>query len=191
MKKLLIGILLFIAFPAYGQIGGGISGTPSSPIMTPATISSGISVQEYGKGDQQQLYKMTVTYLGWVTGAASLTGDVTIATLPAKAKIIGFYADTTIKYVGGGTNAAAITCGISAGATEILATHDVFTNPITRGLADNTLGTALVRAAAIQGGYLPSWTAATPISCRMTTGVAHTDDLTQGSTTFYIVVERY
>jgi hypothetical protein len=187
MRKILIVILLLIASPSFAQIGSGISGVPSAPIMTPATIVSGVTIQEYGKGDQQQLYKVTVTYPGWVSSAASLTGDRTIATIPAKTKVIGFYADTTTKYVGGGTNAAAITCGISAGGTEILATHDVFTNPITRGLADADMGTALVRAAAIQGGYMPSWTAATPISCRMT----HTDDLTQGSTTFYIVVERY
>jgi hypothetical protein len=137
------------------------------------------------------VYKVTVAYAGWVSSAASLTGDRTIATIPAKVKLVGFYADTTTKYTGGTVDAAALTCGVSAGGTEILATHNVYSAAIMRGLADGDMGSAMTRAAAIQGGYMPSWTTTTPISCRMTTGTAHTDDLTQGSTTFYITVQRY
>jgi hypothetical protein len=191
MKKFITIFLLLFSTTAFAQIGGGIFGVPSQPIMTPLTSATGRTVQEYGKGDQQQLYKVTITYTGWVTGVGSATGDITIGTIPAKAKLKEFYSDTTVKYVGGGNTAATLVCGVTAGTNEILASHDVFTAVTMKGLADADLGTSMVRSAAIQGGYTPSWTVATTIVCRLTTTTAHTDDLTQGSTTFYMVVEGY
>jgi len=58
-------------------------------------------------------------------------------------------------------------------------------------LADADMGTTLVRAAAVQGGTLPSWTATTVVSVRLTTTTANTDQLTAGSTTYYIVTDHY
>ena len=159
-----------------------------SRLITAGT-GTGLTVDTAGALNRQ-VYKVTVDYTGF-SSAGSLTADHTIATLPAKTKIVGFYADTTIPWVGTGVTAVALTVGKSAGGVEYIATHDVKTAAITIGLADADMGTELTRAAAIQGGAVVNWSGTTPVSARITTTTAHTDDLTAGSTTFYIVTERY
>jgi hypothetical protein len=120
------------------------------------------------------------------------TKGIVIHNLLPKEKIVGFYADTTTKYIGGAISAATLEVGITAeGAAQIIAAHDVFTAAVTKGLADADMGTSMTRAAQIQGGYLPSWTAATAIYATIDSTTANTNALTQGSTTFYIVTERY
>ena len=160
----------------------------SSPRLITSGTGTGLTVNDAGSLNRQ-VYKVTVTYAAFA--AAALTGDKTIATLPAKTKIVGFYADTTTKFTGGSVSAASLTVGKSAGGVEYIATHDVFTAAIVRGLADADMGTELTRAAAIQGGALVNWTAATDVSARLTTVTANTNALTAGSVTFYIVTERY
>jgi hypothetical protein len=132
-------------------------------------------------------YKCTTTFAAF--SAAALTADKVIATLPAKARVVAVYADTTIKYIGGAVATCTLRLGSTAGGVEVLASHDVFTAAVTKGLADADLGTSLVRAAAIQGGYMPSFTATTALTARITTTGANTNALTQGSTTWYIEAE--
>jgi hypothetical protein len=153
-----------------------------------AGAGTGLTVNSTGHFTRQ-IYKVTVTYDGFA--AAALTADHTIATLPAKTKIVGFYADTTVPFTGGGVTAAALTVGKSAGGVEYIATHDVLSGAVTKGLADADMGTELTRAAAIQGGAVVNWAATTPVSARLTTVTANTDQLTAGSCTFYIVTEIY
>lgn len=153
-----------------------------------AGTGTGLTVNSSGNLNRQ-VYKVTVTYAGFA--AAALTGDKTIATLPAKTKIVGFYADTTVAFTGGGVTAASLTVGKSAGGVEYIATHDVLSAAIVRGLADADMGTELVRAACIQGGAVVNWTATTTVVARLTTVTANTSALNAGSTTFYIVTERY
>jgi hypothetical protein len=153
-----------------------------------AGTGTGLTVNVLGNLNRQ-VYKVTVTYAGF--SAAALTADHTIATLPAKTKIVGFYADTTTPFTGGGVTAASLTVGKSAGGVEYIATHDVLSAAITRGLADADMGTELTRAAAIQGGAIVNWIGTTTVSARLTTVTANTNALTAGSVTFYIVTERF
>ena len=142
------------------------------------------------KGVNRNFYKVTTPYTAYTDSDG--TKGIVIYTLPAKAKIVGFYADTTTKYIGGAINAATLEVGITAeGAAEIIATHDVFAAAVTKGLADADMGTGMTRAASIQGGYLPSWTGTTAIYATIDTTNGNTSALTQGSTTFYIVTENY
>jgi len=154
-----------------------------------AGSGTGITVNQNGKINQQ-VYKVTTTYAAY--SDSDTTKGVVIATLPAKTKIVGCYADTTAAYTGGAVSAATLEVGITAeGAAEIIAAHNVFSAAITKGLADADMGTSMTRAAAIQGGYLPSWTGTTAIYATIDTTDGNTNALTAGSTTFYIVTERY
>ena len=165
---------------------------PDAVYVTNANITAGsgtgVTVNSTGQV-MRQTYQVTVDYTA--LSAAALTSDKIIATLPAKTRIISIIADTTIKYLGGAVSAAALKIGSTVGGGEILASHDVYTAVITKGLADADMGTSLTRAAAIQGGAILSWTAATPIYVRMTTTTANTSALTQGSTTYYITTECF
>lgn len=152
-----------------------------------AGSGTGVTVNETG-ALIRLTYKVTVTYAA--LAAAATTADKVIATLPAKTKLVAIYADTTTTYTGGAVTATTLTVGKTTGGIEYLVSHDVFTATITRGLADADLGTSINRANAIQGGDLPSWTATTDISVRLTTTTANTNALTQGSTTYYLVTEK-
>lgn len=154
----------------------------AQPSITPGS-GTGITLSNSG-AVRKLTYKVVVTFQA--LAAAALTADATIATFPAKTKVVGIYADTTTKYVGGGVTAATLIVGKTVGGNEYVVSHDVFTAAITRGLADGDLGTSINRANAVQGGDLPSWTATTAVSVRLTTVTANTNALTQGSTTYYI-----
>jgi hypothetical protein len=150
-----------------------------------ATLSASY---EYGNTNRR-LYKITTAFSAY--SAAALTGDKILVVLPAKTKIVGFYADTTTKYTGGAVSAATLVVGKSAGGGEYIASHDVFTAAIVKGQADADMGTELTRVAAIQGGALVDWTTAITVYARLTTTDANTSALTAGSTTFYIETESY
>ena len=155
------------------------------------TVGSGTGVTVNTPGHiNRQVYKVT-TVFGAYTDSDTTKGIV-IATLPAKMKIVGFYADTTAAYTGGATNAATMVVGITAeSAAEIIASHNVFAAPILAGDADAEMGTAMTRAAAIQGGYLPSWSGTTAIYATLVIVNDILSNLTAGSTTFYIETEQY
>lgn len=153
------------------------------------TVGSGTGVTVNDTGSVRRVtYKVTVTYQA--LSAAATTADKTIATLPAKTRVIAIYADTTTKYIGGAVSACALIVGTTVGGAELIATHDVFTAAITRGLVDADMGSLMTRAAAIQGGTMPSFTATNIVTVRITTTTANTDQLTQGSTTYYIETEQ-
>ncbi len=158
-----------------------------APAITPGS-GTGITVVDSGSV-RRQTYKVTVTYLAFA--AAQLTQDSVIATFPAKTRITSIIADTTIKYIGGAVATCTLMVGKTAGGAEYIAVHDVFTAAVTKGLADADLGTSITRAAAIQGGDLPSWTGTTNVSVRLTSTVAFLNALTQGSTTYYITTEVF
>lgn len=154
-----------------------------------AGSGTGITVNHTGWVNQQ-VYKVTTTYAAY--SDTDTTKGIVIATLPAKTKLIACYADTTAEYTGGAVSAATLRVGVTAeDAAEILADHDVLSGAVTKGLADADMGTSMTRAAAIQGGYLPSWTGTTAIYATINTTDANTNALTTGSTTFYLVTARY
>jgi hypothetical protein len=154
------------------------------------TVGSGTGITVNRTGHlNRQIYKVTTTYDAYAD--TDTTKGIVIATLPAKMKIVGCYADTTTPYTGGAVSAATLEVGITVeGAAEIIAAHDVLSGAVTKGLADADMGTSMTRAAAIQGGYLPSWTGTTAIYATIDTTTANTDALTAGSTTFYIETEQ-
>jgi len=135
-----------------------------------------------------QTYKVSVTR--GFTGAA-LTADVVIATLPAKTRLISIIADTITTWTGGGVTACTQTIGTTVGGTQLIASYDCFTSAVTKGLVDADMGTSMTRAAAVQGGTIPSWSTTTPIYLRITTTTANTDALTQGETIVYLITERF
>lgn len=151
-----------------------------------AGSGTGLAVVDAG-AIRKVTYKVTVDYLA--LAAAGLTADKTIATLPPKTRVTAIYADTTTKYIGGAVSAATLKVGLAVAGEELIASHDVFAAAITKGRADADMGTLMTRAAAIQGGAMPSFTAPTDVSVRLTTVTANTDQLTQGSTTYYIETE--
>ena len=160
---------------------------PTGPAIT-AGSGTGVTVNDVGS-IRRLVYKVTTAFGAYSAGAK--TGDVTLCTLPAKTKVTGIYADTTAAYTGGGESAATLKVGLTAGAAEVLAVHDVFAGAVTKGLADADLGTSMVRSAQIQGGMLPSWTATTTLVARLTTTTNNTSTLTTGSTTFYVCTVTY
>lgn len=164
--------------------------TNTSFVSTGAAITSGsgtgLTVNETAIM-RRVIHKVTVDYTAFA--AAATTGDKAICVLPAKTRLLGIYGDVTTKFVGGAITAATLGLGISAGGVEVLAASDVFTAAVTLGLTDAQLGTAMTRAAAIQGGYVPSFTATTTLTARITTTTANTNALTQGSVTFYLITE--
>lgn len=154
-----------------------------------AGAGTGITVTQSG-AVTRKVYTVTTTYAAY--SDSDTKKGVVIATLPAKTKLVGAYADTTAAYTGGAVSAATLVVGVTAeDGAEIIASHDVFSSAVTKGLADADMGTAMTRAAQIQGGYLPSWTGTTAVYATINTASANTSALTAGSTTFYLVTERF
>ena len=179
-------------FPRSGSAGLHVKGLGELHATRAAiTVGSGAGITVDVTGDlNRQLYKVTTTYAAYTD--SDTTKGIVIATLPAKMKIVGFYADTTTQYTGGATNAATMVVGITAeSAAEIIASHNVFAAPILAGDADAEMGTSMTRAAAIQGGYLPSWTGTTAIYATLVIVNDILSNLTAGSTTFYIETEQF
>ena len=191
-----LGTAAFTAAAAYAPAdlttysGAGIfTAVDVSGSNITAGAGTGITVNSAGYVNRQ-VYKVTTTYAAYADTDG--TKGIVIATLPAKTKLTGCYADTTAAYKGGAVSATTLKVGItSEGGAEIVASHDVWTGAVMKGLADADMGTSMTRAAQIQGGYLPSWTATTAIYATIDTTNANTNALTAGSTTFYLITERY
>lgn len=166
-------------------------------------VTVGADAHMTNAGDiTQERYQATITPAGGVDCAASfkaaaLTADCTIATLPAGMKLMAIYADVTVGFTCSGTctGTKVLQAGSSAGAVDILAASFNVATTGQAGLADATLGTAMVRAAAIQGGFLPSWSGTTPVSVRFTSGTgnwgnATTTFVNAGSVKFTLITEQ-
>jgi hypothetical protein len=124
---------------------------------------------------EYSVYKVIVTYKTF--SANAYTADKVIATLPAGTKLAAIYADTTIPYTGGAVSAATLCIGKTVGGEEYLPAHDVFSAAVVNGSSFS--------------GDIPSWTAPTDVSVRMTTTTGKANVLTAGSTTFYLICEKF
>lgn len=171
-----------------------------------SSITAGAHATVVNTGEiRTVVYKATVTSTTCLApfAAAALTADCTVATLPAKTKIIAVYADTTAGWTCSGTctGTKVMVLGKSAGGTEYIASNTVATSAVTRGLADAELGTELVRAARIQDGAIIAnaggvWTGTTTVTARFTSGTGNWGDaattfVNAGSTSFYIETVVY
>ena len=180
------------------DLGATGSGRPRNLFLAAPSVTSGADATVVSSGAVRDLtYKATVTGATCVNAngfiKAGLTADCTILTLPAKTKILDIYADVTAGFTCSATcsGTKTIGAGISAGGVEILAAAFNVATTGQAGDADAELGSALTRAAAIQGGYLPSWSSTTPVIVRFTSGTGNWGDgaatfVNAGSVTFYV-----
>jgi len=161
----------------------------TNPFRGTLITGTGFTTNDGGRFNRV-FHKITVTNAAFT--CAALTCDVTIFTLPAKTRLVSIIADTTTVYTGGIVTAASMIVGKTVGGNEYLLTHDIKTATIVRGLVTGDMGATLATAAGVpvQGGDLPSWTATTNVSVRITTVTGNVNALTQGSTTYYIITER-
>jgi hypothetical protein len=151
------------------------------------TAASGTGVTVDYHGDLKRgFYKVTVAHTAW--SAAALTEDKTVFTIPAKARVVSVITDTTVAFALTGSTSASLRLGKTTGGQEYILDHDVRTGVVTKGLVDGDLGTSINRANAVQGGDIPSWTASTNISARLTSDV-NISNITAGTTVYYITVE--
>ena len=179
-----------------GNFGASGLGRPGQIFLAAPSITAGAAVTVNDSGSARRLtYKatLTATSCGAPFQAAALTADCTIATLPAKTKLIGVYADVTAGFTCSGTctGTKTIGAGKTAGGVEIFAAGLNVAATGQLGLSDADLGTGMTRAAAIQGGYLNSWSATTPVIVRFTSGTGNWGDgavtyVNAGSVTFYL-----
>lgn len=159
-----------------------------------AGSGTGITVADTGSV-RRQVYKVTVDRTALIANAT--TQDVTLATLPAKTRVVGIYANVTTTFACTGTCTTAtlsITAGKSAGGNEYLASFDADAATAVFGDADAECGTALTRAARIQDADLPNFAGTTTLSMRFTSGTGNigngaATNLSQGVVTFYILTE--
>lgn len=173
--------------------------TPSVyPTAAHITVGSGTGITVNSTGEvRRTVYKVTIARTAFV--CAAVTCDVTLATLPAKSRLVGIVADLTQQFACTATctsSTLSMTVGSAAGGTQYLASFDADAAVARFGLLDADLGTALVRAAAVQGGDLPNWTGTTAVSLRLTSGTGNigtgaATNLSTGSVTFYLTVEVY
>jgi hypothetical protein len=152
----------------------------------------GVGTVVYTGKMTRSVYKVTVPYTLYIT--ASQNEVQALCTVPAKTKVVGVIADTTVAYAGlAGTIELRI--GKTSGGEEYVLDHDVKTATITAGLLDADMGTALAAATAVQGGDIPSWSGSTVLYAQLRSGTGNVGDgaatlLSAGSTTFYIITEQ-
>jgi hypothetical protein len=98
-------------------------------------------------------------------------------------------ADTTAPFQG--TNITGVTARVGTEDDDdvYILSHDVWSAAATKGLDDADLGAGLARASAVQGGHIPSWTAAKELRVQLGSTGAPLDQLTQGTITVIVTVE--
>lgn len=130
-------------------------------------------------------WKVTIPVAAVQIGA--LTNDITIATVPARTRIVSAVLDVTTPFTGSaGTVTAKL--GTSTGGDELVLAGDVKTGTAQFGTTDAQLGAGLARATAVNGG-LWSWAGGT-LKVRFTSGSGNLSTVTAGSLSVYIGVQR-
>lgn len=191
-----------------GTFGSVVStGTGSFTTISPSTpkVTTGTDDTLVTTGDLTRVrYQATITPATAGVGncgaaflAAALTADCTVATLPAGQKLVGVYADVTAGFTCSGTctGTKVVQCGTAVAGVQVLAAGLSVAAIATFGLADADLGSGMIRAGAIQGGLVGSWSATTPISCRFTSGLGNWGNasatfVNAGSIKFTLVTEQ-
>lgn len=167
-------------------------GRVSTAQITPTTAAGAVLVDP--GSNRFTTYVVTVPFGSFV--CAAVTCDVTIATVPKKFKVMALIADVTVAFVCAGTcttSTLSMTAGKTAGGNEYLASFDIDAAVATFGLTSAQGGTVFVTGAAVpvQGGDIPSWTAATSVQVRLTSGTGNigtgtATNFNAGSITFYL-----
>lgn len=160
----------------------------TSPAITAAT-ATGTTVNDPGEV-RALTYKVTLDKTAFV--CAATTCDVTIGTLPANTWLVNVTAALTQTFACTATctsSTLSMILGKGAGGSEYLASLDADAAVAIFGDADAELGTAMVRAAAVQGGTFTS--ASQAVVLRLTSGTGNigngtVTNLSQGSITVYL-----
>jgi hypothetical protein len=173
-----------------------IAGTVSASTAQ-ITQASGTGITPtVGGALQRVVYKTTITSPAFI--CAALTCDITIATLPAGTVLVGVYNQITVPFACAAvctSTTLSYTLGSSAGAADIFASTDADVGTNIFGNLDAHLGTAMVRAAAVQGGHLFSIASTTPVSMRFSSttgniGTGAATNLSAGTTIWWLVTEK-
>jgi hypothetical protein len=186
---------LGLSAPAFAQIEvkPALAAVPAGARVTPGS-GTGVTVNVVGEV-RRVVYKVTVAYTQFV--ANGVTADLTIATLPAKTRLVGVYADLVTTFACTDTctsSTLSMTVGTAAGGTEILGSFDVDSTAAVFGDADGELGSSVNAAARVQDAYIASWSTTQIITARLTSntgniGTGTATHLSKGSVTFYLISE--
>ena len=159
-------------------------------LLIDITLAAGGTINNRGHVGRQ-VWKVTIAKDAWINAAAAQY--FYFCTLPLKTAVVGCYCDTTEAFAG---LAGTITASVGQGGTPTgyIASHDVKTATITKGMADADLGALLNRAGAVQGGHVPSWTGNAQVYLALTSGTGNlgngvTTNLTNGTITVYLITE--
>lgn len=140
-----------------------------------------------------QVQKITVASTAIV--CAAVTCDITVASLPAKVFALHALADVTTVFACAAvctTSTLSAVLGKTAGGTQYLVSYDIDAATGQFGDAAVELGASLIEATIPTGiGDLASWSAATAVTLRFTSGTgnfgnASVTNLSQGSVTIYL-----
>ena len=172
------------------KLGNLSAGAPAITVGT----GTGVTVNDTASV-RRVVYKVTVASTQFV--AAATTADITIATLPAKTRLVGVYADLATPFACASTCTSAtlsMTLGTSAGGNQILVSFDADAAAAVFGDADVELGASINAAGRVQDAYLPSWSATQIVTARLTSGTGNigtgaATNLSAGSITFYLITE--
>lgn len=194
-RSLFAAVLVSLLWPVWASAQVVVRPALVSVSQSRITPGSGTGVTVNDVGSVRRLvYKVTVSYTQFV--AAATTADFTVATLPAKTRLVNAYADVTAQFACASstctTSTLSATLGTSAGGNQVLASFDLDAAAALFGDADAEMGTGMTRAAQIQGALI-SW-AGTALVLRVTSGTGNIGNGTvtnfnAGSVTFYLITE--
>lgn len=157
---------------------------------------AGITIQEEGSPRRFQ-YKATIAKDAFISNG--LTSNAQFAILPAKTRLVSVMADLTEVFACTAvctSTTLSLSSGTGGAFVEYIASFDADAAIGQFGDADAELGTLMTRAAAIQGGNMPSWTGLQGVVVRLTSGTGNigngtVTNLSQGSVTLYLTTEQY
>ena len=142
---------------------------------SPLALTAGTMTAETAGGYRTSTHSYTWTNAQVVALGAALTGDITVATLPAKTVVENAY--VVITGTGAGTASLTVACGrTGAGYIDYIVASDA-------QAAANTVygGAGAERGTNLTGYDLPSYTATTDVKCHFISTVQNLDQVT-GST---------
>jgi hypothetical protein len=155
------------------------------PLNNPA-IGTGITTDQNGRV-RHAVHKRTFAHIAFLTAGTSKT--ITFDQLPAKTRVLSVIAETVVPFEGPGITAVTAQVGTEDDADGYILAHGVLASGVVKGLLDEDLGTFITRANAVQGGHIPSWTAAKELRVQLDSTSANLDQLTQGAIQVTVVVE--
>lgn len=161
---------------------------PTYPLLAPKVFGNNASVSYAYEGEvRRTTSKITVPEACFTSAATSQV--IQVAGVPAKARVVGVYAEVTTEFAGAGVTAPVnVRVGHTSGGDEYLLDFDAsalaqWGNDVAH------LGADL--AAPAQGGYIKSWTANTPLYLQLATTAGNVNLLTAGSISLYLTLEHH